>query len=460
MGDAPIYACALAKVASDAGDFARARALWDDALTRWPRADDDIGCAFAYRTAAIAFGRIGEWPQSANYFDEARRLVTDGPRPTFTIGLRIDAALARFMSGDRGDAVVAFADVVAELDPLQVEHEREPLLSLQRRAGGVFSACAGWTEGQRTDEELAKLVGICSNLDPFETDAPVAPPLDTLRMDLIRLQLACGKSLDSALREAPKLRASPIMSFRAGSGPILFGLAQRTLDFSDVVADGLRQLDALAMLAEQLANDDRDVMRVYDGKARPWSPGADELLIGNMVIATFALAAANELDRLPIMRWRANAAAHGQGARVGLLIDHLEGLFVTGDIEPWATVLTCPSNDWSLHAASSLAATLLERLAPDALIVAHGLWVHYLKQPHLQNLCAHYVDYLVTQQWRIRSKLPKLFDDSVASLALLVEALEGKARGWAKVQAVLQTALNVIPNADDSARKTIEAMQF
>lgn len=40
--------------------------------------------------------------------------------------------------------------------------------------------------------------------------------------------------------EAPKLRASPTMSFRASSGSVLFTLAQRTLDFSNVVADGLR----------------------------------------------------------------------------------------------------------------------------------------------------------------------------------------------------------------------------
>jgi hypothetical protein len=199
------------------------------------------------------------------------------------------------------------------------------------------------------------------------------------------------------------------MSFRATNGVLLFTLAQRTLDFSDIVIDGLAQLDALAMLAEQIASSSRDVMQRYDGVQRTWSPGSDELLVGNMIAAVFGLAAMNQLDCLPLARWRADGEAHPQGGRVVLLVDHLEGLFVTGEVDAWATVLKCPTTDWAHHAASSLAATLLERLAPDALLVAQALWVHYLKQPHLAPLVAHYLDYLVVQQWRVRMAMPALF---------------------------------------------------
>jgi len=461
VGDDPIYLCALAKATSDAGEYPKAKEIWRDTLPRWPKADDDIGSAFAHRTAAIASGRHGDWLDAASYFDTAKRLVEDGSRPTFTIGLTIDAALARFMAGQRGEALAEFGAVVAALEPLQADYDREPLLSLQRRTGGVLSATAGWTAGERTDKEMSRLVGLCSNLDPFETDASVAPPLDTLRLDLIRLELACGASLDGSLREAPKLRASPIMSFRAGGGPVLFTLAQRTLDFSDVVADGLRQLDALAMLAEQIAADDRDVMREDDGKPRTWSAGADELLIGNMIVAVFGLAAANELDRLPLARWRADGATHPQGGRVVQLVNHLEGLFVTGAIEPWATVLKCPSSDWSHHAASALAATLLERLAPDALLVAQSLWVPYLKQAHLAPLVVHYLEYLVTRQWRAVVAMPALFGSAAPSLSPLLAALAGPGEGWPKVRTVLQAALLAVPLAvDDNARVTIEGMDL
>lgn len=461
VGDDPIYHCALAKVTSDAGDYAKAKEIWRTALPSWPNADDDIGCAFAHRTAAIASGRHCDWLDAASYFDTAKRLVEDGSRPTFTIGLTVDAALARFMAGQRSEAVAEFGAVVAALEPLQADYDVEPLLSLQRRTGGVLSAAAGWSAGERIDEELSRLLGLCSSLDPFETDASVAPPLDTLRLDLIRLELACGASLNGSLREAPKLRASPIMSFRVGSGPVLFSLAQRTLEFSDVVADGLRQLDGLAMLAEQIAADDRDIMREDDGESRTWSPGADELLIGNMIVAVFALAAANELDRLPLARWRADGTTHPQGGRVVELVGHLEGLFLTGAIEPWATVLNCPSSDWSHHATSALAATLLQRLAPDALLVTHALWVHYLKQPHLAPLVVHYLEYLVTRQWRAAVAMPALFGSAGPSLSPLVAALAGAGEGWPKIRTVLQAALLAVPLAvDDNARITIEGMDL
>lgn len=459
VGDDAVYLCALAKVTSDAGDYLKAKELWCNALRRWPKADDDIGAAFAHRMAAIAAGRNGEWDLATGYFGTAKRLVENGDRPTFTLGLAMDTAFARFMSGDRAGAVADFGDIVAALEPIQADYEREPLLSLQRRAGGVLKAASGSITGERNVEELTKLTGMCSNLDPFETEASVAPPLDTLRMDLISLELACGASLEASLREGPKLRTSPFMSFRATNGTLLFTLAQRTLDFSDVVADGLAQLDALAMLAEQMAGGDRDIMQHYDGVQRTWSPGSDELLVGNMIAAVFGLAAANQLDRLPLVRWRADGEAHPQGNRVVQLVDHLEGLLVMGTVDAWATVLKCPTADWAHHAASALAATLLERLAADALLVAQALWVHYLKPAHLAPLVAHYLDYLAVHQWRVRSRMPDLFGPDAPSLAPLAAALADPAQGWPKVRAILQAALAIVDLAlDDPSRTAIEAM--
>lgn len=461
VGDDPIYLCALANVVNSAGDYPKAKEIWKEALPRWPDAENDIGCAFAHRTAAIASGRHGEWLDAANYFDTAKRLVKEGSRPTFEIGLTVDAALARFMAGQRAKAVTAFGLVLEALAPLQADYDREPLLSLQRRTGGVLAATVGWSTGERTDEDLSRLIGICSNLDPFDTAAPVAPPLDALRLDFIRLELACGDSLGGSLREAPKLRASPFTSFRAVSGRILFPLAQRTLDFSDVVADALRQIDALAMRAEYLVEDPRDVMCEYDGKPRTWPPGAEELLIGNMIAAVFGLAAANELDRLPLARWRDDGAAHLQGGRVVQLVDHLEGLFVSGATEPWATVLKCSSSDWSHHAASALAATLLERLTPDALLVAQSLWVHYLRQSYLAPLVADYLQHLVTHQWREVVPMLALLGTAVPALSPLIVALASSKEGWHKVRAVLQAALLAVPQpVDDMTRKTIEGMEF
>ena len=142
------------------------------------------------------------------------------------------------------------------------------------------------------------------------------------------------------------------------------------------------------------------------------------------------------------------------------LIDHLEGLFIKGTVEAWGTVLKCPTNDWSHHAISALAATLLERLAPDALLVAQSLWVHYLKEPHRRQLAEHYVIHLASRQWTALTKFPEVFGPSESATEPLATAIAAPGQGWPKLRTILQAALGIVPlAADDIARITIEAME-
>lgn len=225
------------------------------------------------------------------------------------------------------------------------------------------------------------------------------------------------------------------------------------------MADGLKLLDALAMLAEQLANDDRDVMRHHDGKIRPWTEGADELVIGNIIVALFDLAAADELDRMPADHWRADAAGHPNAGRIAGLIDHVEKLFITGEADAWASVRNSPTADWSVHVASTLAATLLERLAPDALLVCHSLWAHYFVQPHLRALIATSVAKMVARRWRHMTATPALFVSPRTSIPRLLAAIDNSALGWSKTRLVLQAAMEgvALPSGDQS-RNIIESM--
>jgi hypothetical protein len=459
VGDDPIYRCALAKAVSHAGDFPRALALWREALPRWPDTEGDIGAAFAYRSAAIAAAANAEWGEAAILFDAAGSRAGESDRLTFVLGLAMDAAFSRFMAGERALAVSGFGSVVAALEPLQADLEREPLLSLQRRVGGILSAINGWTEGKRTEQELSNLKGLCSNVDPLVTEATVAPPLDTLRMDLVHVELAHGQSLDHSKREAPKLRATPYVSFRAVTSAPLFRLAQRTLDFEHVVADGLRQLDALAVLAEKLASGARDVLGLHDGQQRDWTPGADELVVGHLVAAIFELAAASELDRIPIDTWRADGTAHPQAGRILGVIDHIEGLLVTGTIDAWPTVVRCESGDWSRHLVSALAATLLDRLAPEPLLRCHALWVHYFSQIYFHDLVPSAIARLASRQWQEILSAPALFVSPRRSLAKLRAAIDDPSDGWAKTRGILMAAMDGIPLAqEDEARRSIEAL--
>lgn len=213
------------------------------------------------------------------------------------------------------------------------------------------------------------------------------------------------------------------------------------------------------MTAEQIVNNVHDVMGHYDGRLRPWAEGAVELLIGNMIVALFDLAAANELDRLPLAQWRADAGAHANAGRVINLIDHLERLFVTGETDAWATVVEPISPDWSAHIASTLAAVLLERLAPDELLTCHALWSHYLVQPHLRVPVAASAALMVTRDWRSMIATPGLFVSPNTSFTQMRAAINDPSFGWSKTRAVLLAALaaSQLPEGDQS-RATIESM--
>lgn len=459
VSDDPIYLCALAKVVNSAGDFQRALTLWKSALPRWPDNEGNIGAAFAHRSAAIASCSASAWEDAAAFFDAAKERAEESGNPTFVLGLAMDAAFARFMDSKPTVAVDGFGSVVAALESLQGDLQSEPLLSLQRRVGGVLSAINDWREGRKTEQELSNLKGLCSSVDPLVTDSSIAPPLDTLRMDLIQVELAYGSSMNHSIREAPKLRLTPYVSFRSVISLPLFGLAQRRLEFDDVVADGLRQLDALAALAEQLANGDRDVMRLDDGKQREWKPGTDELVVGHMVAAVFELAAANELDRIPICRWRADATAHQQASRLLHVIDHIEGLFVTCHIDAWPNVVRCASGDWSHHLVSALAATLIDRLAPEPLLRCHALWVQYFDQPYFRDLAPNTIALLVSRQWQAMLGAPAHFFSPRTSLVKLHAAIGDPSNGWTKSRSVLTAAMEGVPLAeDDQARRSIEAI--
>lgn len=316
-------------------------------------------------------------------------------------------------------------------------------------------------DGGRKETDLKNLIGLCSNLDPFVTDASVAPPLDMLRMSLIKIDLAHGTSLDCSLREATQLRLSPINSFRAASAVPLFALAQRTHDFTKIVGDGLRQLDALAMTSEQIANNVHDAMGHSDGRRRPWTEGSEELLIGNIVIALFDLAAANQLDRLPLAIWRGDAEVHANAGRVIKLIDHIERLFFTGETDGWETTITPNTPDWSTHIASALATTLLERLTPDALLACHALWVHYFIQiqPHLRLPVAASAALMVTDSWHSTISNPVQFVSPETSIPRLRAAIDDPSFGWVKARLVLHAGLEAVPLSEgDLSRTAIERM--
>jgi tetratricopeptide (TPR) repeat protein len=459
FGDDPALQCAMARVLNKLGEADRALELWKDAMPRWPRGIGNFTSAFAGRDAAIAAGKAGRWAESAAFFEGSATLMTDGGNPTFWLGLRMDAGLSYFMADDHAQAIARFGEVIAALAPMQPDLDSEPVLSLQRRSGGVLAAIMRWNlEGGATDE-APNLVGMCSNLDPFKTDAPLAPPLDFLIMDLFRIDLAYGADMSLADYYADTLRATPILSLRVVVAPYLFEFARRTRRFETIVREGLIQADALTEGADQRSRGVIAPMAHADGVARPWMSGAHELLLANMITAVFDLAAANELDSLPLVEWRSAARANPEAGSISSLVDYLEALFVSGEIDPWEDVLKPRSQLWTEHLMASLAATILQPLTPEPLMICHGYWVSYLAKSHLSAMIASSIGMLVAGQWAAMCRVPRLMASPATSVPAILMAVAAPSTGWQRARTVLVAAMEAAPRAsDDVSRAAIEAI--
>jgi hypothetical protein len=141
------------------------------------------------------------------------------------------------------------------------------------------------------------------------------------------------------------------------------------------------------------------------------------------------------------------------------LVDHLEALFVTFAINPWEAFIGSSATDWSHHAATSLAATVIDRLAPSALVQCHGLWPHLFVHPHIHEPIGNAVGRLIASQWRRLAAMPAMFSNPRVTLPPLLFAIGDDTAGWVKARAVLQASLDgaAVPSADN-ARQVIEAM--
>lgn len=460
LGNDPALRCAIAKITNKRGDPDRALEIWVEALPRWESTVVNFTCVYAHRDAGIAAGNIGRWEIAAELFDQGHALINEDGTPTFSLGLRIDAAFCRFVAGHHEIAIDQFDAFVEELQPMQADLESEPVLSLQRRFGGILSAINNWNEKVLDDDQLANLAGLCSNLDPFETDVPDPPPLDVLQMDLMRIDIAFGSGPTRALKYATILRKTPFLSLRCVLAAYFFELSRKTGDFANVVADGITQVDAMGAMAEAKAKGGFKAMQHYDGISRSWVAGTEDLLTSYVIAAVFEISVDGELEKLPIDRWRADLVGLSQAGGVLEFVNFLDGLFVARTVDPWQGVLNPTISNWANHLMASLAATKLGSVSPSQLIQCHGLWAHYLRMDPLHQMASIAVSRLVSAQWKEACSTPALLVAPKLNVPAISAAAALPSDDWSKTKTVLKTAIQAVTLAsNDQSRAAIEAIE-
>ena len=324
-----------------------------------------------------------------------------GVTETRRVGLIFDIAHALLMQGQNAEAVTQFGRGVAELEPLEPISTTEPVLSMQKRAGAVISAINHWLDGNHPEwgkEQIERLAGICSILDPVDWDKLAPTPTDYIVLDLVRLGgTRIGGSRDLARRYAPRLRRSQEMAIHGLLPEFMFPLAVEDRDFSDVVKDGLAQVRMFALARPFQERGENLPKGFVPTTPIALAPNMFELVIARMIASLFVLAAVDQLDALPRAHWRADIPDGQDYAPVRQILDEIDQLLFQSP-QPWNHVQRALSG-WQSQLVAALAATVRQALSPEQTLVCHAVH-HYLATSPYHELTAEFVAELVTGDGR------------------------------------------------------------
>ncbi|WP_380872103.1 hypothetical protein ACFB49_30510 [Sphingomonas sp. DBB INV C78] len=459
LGDDAILMCAMAKVKKRAGQVEEALELWTTYLPRRTDEEGMLGTAYDYRVAASAAGGAGDWVKTESFLLAGLTLVDTSTHPLLALGMRMDAAFAMFMVGRHEEALERFEQVIASLEPLQADVETEPVLSLQRRIGGTFSAINHIRDGKLPASAAGNLAGFCSIPDRFDTDAPQVPPLDLIIRDLLELELTHAKALDRAKHYAARLRRSPYVVLHSLDAVELFKLATQTGDYTAVVADGVSQARAAAITL-QARNDAIYSPLMLIGDADPdWPEDFDALLLVHIVVAMLWMASNGAAASAPVAAWRHALPNRDHARRARQLVNLIDGLFVAATFDPWTAVVDREHPHWAHHMLAALAATTEQARSPEQLLRCHGLWAHYCSGQPVKDMAGEPIVELVAYQWANMSLFSSELANPAGGIPALRRAIATPAPPWQRLKAILSAAVVAVGLAPgDTARAAVDAI--
>jgi len=442
LGDDAALMCAIAKVKKRAGDLAEALEIWEANLPLRTDEEGKLAIAFDMRTAAETAGRLGAWDKAEKLLSTALELTGQADNPTFALGLRADAAFAAFLDGRHEKALERFESVIGDLEPLQPGLAQEPLLSLQRRIGGVIAMLNNLDDPKTPRDAPANLAAFCSTVDPLTTEATHPLPLDFILRDLFEIETRCAATLRRAKRYADRLRSSPYLSLQLILTAPLLTLATRTGDVAPIVSDGVRQLRA-ATIANRLRGDDaRWALSLMDDSDPDWPQGFDQLLVMHVLIAVLEMARRGRTAELPVAVWREALPDRPHARELRRLVDWTDGLFMSGTIDAWAAIRD-GSAGWADQMIAAIAATTEQPRTPGELLRCHGLWVHYTAQRPIHDLAGPAMAELVADQWSNICLIPSQLD-APSRVPFIRRAIDREASPWRRTKAILSAALSAV----------------
>lgn len=435
---------------------AKARVLWRqgpsrEALAFYEEAIASFPLGLSWRTdvmrdAAIAAGKVGDWPLAARRLTDALSGMSEDEPLVRHIGFGFDLAIALHLSGRTRDAV----DRLGRAVDLMAEDGRpmppEPLVSVRQLGSQVIRTIGAerGTSGIWGEDEmpLTRLFGSTSGLEELTWGEQRPGPLDVVILLMAELDLLMPEHPAIAERMAQRLRVSSNLLAQSTQGDMLTRLAVRTLDVSDGAADALREARALDFAASE-RDAGRDAADLgMDGAPATISPRWQELVKYRLLARVVALVARGRAADIPVSPWSEAMPTDGSMGDVIAMLDDLQRL-IEGTEDASARIVG-GNPTWDRHLLAALLAPMQRHLAPDQLLVCHVVAARYLLQAKLSEFTGAAFAGLVTGAWLDRCEHPAQLVAPRITVPDIRRAATSGTPGWPRVLGVLEAARNAV----------------
>lgn len=438
----PSLSHAKAKVIARSGDPATALAIWRDALPKWDVGYDHLSCSIAFREAALAAFKLGRHGEAVELLGRAIGATDEVEHQAYYWGLVADKAFGSFLAGDRNAALAGLQATAAMLEPLEPISNTEPIRSLQRRVMAVITVVNQARDGLLDPAEIEKCIGLCSDLSPMLGQGD-QPAFDYLALNLIMAGIDAPDVVDLP-RWSSRVRRTRLLMIRAAAPDSLFRLAVANGEFEHVIADGIRQIEALGVrMMAQLKGKSSAFAEAGDDPL-PWQEDSTQFIVLRLVACCFVAAARGSVAQLPIAAWRADIPDRPDASILNQRVDQIDALLVSRTRDPWATMNDQAVEGWE-RCIATLALASSDRCPPERLMLCHAIWLLSLRLELIKEACEQPVAELIARQWEAAIAAPVLLNNPRISVAAIQAAIAGDATGWKKSRRILRAALFAVP---------------
>ncbi|WP_395398198.1 hypothetical protein WBP07_27800 [Novosphingobium sp. BL-8A] len=443
---------AKAKVLWRRGQAAEAISLYEEALPVFP-----LGLSWktdALREAAIAAGKINDWPLATRRLTEAVANLAEDEPLVRHVGFRFELAIALQLSSRTREAVNRLGEAIGLLVDDGQEAPPEPLLSV-RQVGSQAIKSIGFSLGLKgllgdPQMPLETLFGSTSSLEELQWGDQRPAPLGVVVLIMAELDVQLPEYPLIAERLARSLRASPDLLTQSTQGDLLTRLAARTLDIADGADDAIREVRALAFaVAEREAGRDT-AGQILSAAPIALEPRWQELVKSRLLARVVAMIAAGRASAIPVEIWRA-AVSQAEMSDVLAMVDDL-GRLIDGSEDASRRIMGGNAS-WNDHLLAALMAPVQCPINPDQQLICHAVAARHLHQGKLTEFTAQPFSAMVTDAWLDRCDNPAQLVTPRLTVPAIRRAATSTAAGWQRVLAVLEEARHAVSASTLSSLK-------